>query len=61
MAIALLEYTEALQIRRELATQNPATFLPSIAMTLHNLAILHSDTNETALAMLAYQEALQIY
>ena len=30
-------------------------------MTLNNLANLHSDTNETALAMLAYQEALQIY
>ena len=30
-------------------------------MTLNNLAILHWNTNETALAMLAYQEALQIY
>ena len=30
-------------------------------MTLNNLAILHGNTNETALAMLAYQEALQIH
>ena len=30
-------------------------------MTLNNLAILHSDINETALARSEYQEALQIY
>ena len=30
-------------------------------MTLNNLAGLHWNTNETALAMLAYQESLQIY
>ena len=52
---------EALEIYRELAKQNPATFLPDVAMTLNNLAVLHSTTNETDLAMSAYQEALQIY
>ena len=30
-------------------------------MTLNNLAILYGNTNETALAMSEYQEALQIY
>ena len=30
-------------------------------MTLNNLAGLHWNTNETALAMSEYQEALQIY
>ena len=31
-----------------------------MADTLNNLAILHRNANEIALAMLAYQEALQI-
>ena len=53
-------YQEALEIRRELAKQNPATFLPKVAMTLNNLAILHRNTNEMAIALSEYEEALQI-
>jgi len=44
-------YQEALEIRRELAKQNPATFLPYVATTLNNLAILHRNTNEMAIAL----------
>mgnify|MGYP002654259134 CR=1 FL=1 len=61
IVIALAEYQEALQIRRELAVENPRSFLPDVAMTLNNLANLHKNTNEMAIALAEYQEALQIY
>jgi tetratricopeptide (TPR) repeat protein len=54
-------YQEALEIYRELAKQNPATFLPYVANTLNNLAVLHSNTNKMASALSEYQEALGIY
>jgi len=60
MAIAEQEYQEALQIRRELAVENPRSFLPDVATTLHNLAVLHDIKNEMAIAEQEYQEALQI-
>ena len=60
MAIAEQEYQEALQIRRELAVENPRSFLPDVATTLNNLAVLHSDKNERLIALAEYQEALQI-
>ena len=53
-------YQESLQIYRELATQNPATFLPYVANTLNNLANLHRNTNEMVFALSEYAEALQI-
>ena len=61
MAIAFSEYREALEIRRELAKQNPATFLPDVATTLNNLANLHQNINEMAIALSEYTEALEIY
>jgi tetratricopeptide (TPR) repeat protein len=39
---ALEKYQEALKIYRELAKENPRTYLPDVAMTLNNLANLHS-------------------
>jgi tetratricopeptide (TPR) repeat protein len=60
IVIAEQEYQEALQIRRELAVENPRSFLPDVATTLNNLAVLHSDKNEMAIALAEYQEALQI-
>jgi len=54
-------YEEALQIYRELAKENPRTYLPDVAMTLNNLAILHSNQNEYGDALEKYEEALQIY
>jgi hypothetical protein len=40
-----------LQIRRELAVENPCSFLPDVAMTLNNLAVLHKNKNEMAIAL----------
>ena len=55
------EYREALEIRRNLAQENPRTFLPDVSMTLNNLAILHSDKNDYESAEAEYREALEIY
>ncbi|MFM7439261.1 MAG: tetratricopeptide repeat protein [Snowella sp.] len=52
---ANLYYTEVLEIDRNLGD------LSNLATTLNNLAILHSDRNELAIAEAEYQEALQIY
>ena len=54
-------YEEALQIYRALAKENPAAYLPDVAMTLNNLANLHYAKNEFAAALEKYEEALQIY
>ncbi|MFN5856099.1 MAG: tetratricopeptide repeat protein [Pseudanabaenaceae cyanobacterium] len=54
-------YQEALEIYRKLAAQNPDTFLPYVAATLNNLAVLHWNTNEMAIALSEYTEALGIY
>ena len=53
-------YQEALSIRRELAKANPEAYLPDVAMTLNNLAILYRDTQRMKAAEEAYQEALSI-
>ncbi|MCB9311108.1 MAG: tetratricopeptide repeat protein, partial [Lewinellaceae bacterium] len=58
---ALEKYEEALMIYRELAKENPRTYLSYVAMTLNNLANLHSDKNEFPQALEKYEEALQIY
>jgi tetratricopeptide (TPR) repeat protein len=57
---AISQYEEALKIRRELAKENPRTYLPDVAGTLNNLAILHSDKNEFPQALEKYEEALKI-
>ncbi|MFK8181952.1 MAG: tetratricopeptide repeat protein [Phormidesmis sp.] len=54
-------YEEALRIRRELAKENPRTYLPYVATTLNNLANLQSDRNDYAQAMDSYDEALRTY
>jgi tetratricopeptide (TPR) repeat protein len=38
---ALQEYEEALEIRRELAKENPSAYLPDVAMTLINIGIYY--------------------
>ncbi len=58
---AILLYEEALQIYRSLAQSNSQTFLPDVATTLNNLAVLHSDKNELEKAEEEYVEALGIY
>ncbi|MEA5462413.1 tetratricopeptide repeat protein [Leptothoe sp. PORK10 BA2] len=58
---AKLLYEEALHIRRELAEENPRTYLPDVAHTLNNLAILQKAQNEYGAAQGNYEEALQVY
>jgi len=53
-------YEEALKQCRSLAAANPEAFLPRVAGTLNNLAILHYAQNAFGLALAAYEEALQI-
>ena len=55
------EYQMALKIYRDLAAKNPDAYLPRVADTLNNLALLHADTNQLELAEEEYQEALKIY
>jgi len=59
IAIALTEYQEALQIRRELAVENPRSFLPDVAMTLLNLSLFYSQSQPEKSLPLA-QEVLEI-
>ena len=55
-----IAYDEALHIFRRLADANPDTYLPDLAMTLNNLAVLYSDRHDLAAAQAAYDEALHI-
>jgi hypothetical protein len=61
---ALAEYEEALQIRRNLAAENPSTYLPYVAMALLNLSIFYlqaqpNQEQSIVLAMEVIQIALQ--
>ena len=51
----------ALEIYRDLAKSNPAAYLPDVATTLNNLAILHYKTNRHKEAEAESGEALEIY
>ena len=53
-------YSEALLIRRELAKDNPQTYLPDVADALNNLGILHACRNEQERAEKSFSEALHI-
>ena len=57
---ANIQYEEALKIYRELAKENPRTYLPNVATTLNNLAVLHSDKKEFPQALGKCEEALKI-
>ncbi len=48
-------------IYQELAKENPRTYLPYVATTLNNLAVLQKAKNEFPQALEKYQEALKIY
>ena len=56
----LFLFQEALKIWRQLVQDYPKTYLAGLAMTLNNLANLHSDKNELAQAESEYEEALKI-
>ena len=54
-------YEEVLQALRELAQQNPETYLPKVATSLNNLGVLLHNTNDLKKAQDYYEEALQIH
>lgn len=55
-------YQEALKHYRSLAKKNPETFLPDVARTLNNLAIVHANIKEyDGLALKESEEALKLF
>jgi tetratricopeptide (TPR) repeat protein len=59
MEEAQKELHEALQIRRELAQENPDAYLPGVAQTLLNLGVLNYGEHRTEQARQEYEEALK--
>ncbi len=53
-------FERALELRRQLAPQNPAAYLPDVATTLNNLGNLDRLENRPQDARQAYEEALNI-
>lgn len=58
--LASENYSEALNIRRKLATDNPEAFLPDVANTLNKLANLQYKFDQNKIALKNYNEALRI-
>ena len=54
-------YQKCLEIRRQLAAENPKTYLSPLAKTLTGLGILHVDTREYSKTSEEYEEALTIF
>ena len=54
------KYALAIGVYRQLAKANPSVYLPDVAMTLNNLANLHSATDRLEEAEKEYSEALGI-
>lgn len=57
---AYLHYTEALQIRRQLAKSNPSQLNSAVASTLNNLAVLKDTQGHAEEALMYYDEALEL-
>jgi tetratricopeptide (TPR) repeat protein len=60
-AAALVSYTEALPLYRELAAKNPDVYLPDVAMTINNLGNLQENSNDYTAALASFTEALTQY
>jgi tetratricopeptide (TPR) repeat protein len=54
-------FERALELRRQMAQQNPAVYLPDIATTLNNLGNLDRLENQPEEARRHYEEALKIH
>ena len=54
-------FDRALELRRQLAEQNPAVYLPDIATTLNNLGNLDRLENQPEEARRHYEEALKVH
>jgi tetratricopeptide (TPR) repeat protein len=54
-------YEEALKIYRQLARQDPDMYLPDVAGTLSNLAVLDESQKQIEESRVHYTEAMAIY
>ena len=54
-------FEKALRIRREMAKGNPDVYLPDVAETLSNLAVLDQEEHQVESGRKGYKEALGIY
>ena len=54
-------YEEALGLRRELARNNPETYLPYVASSLNKLGLLYSYQSRSDDARPPHEEALKVY
>lgn len=61
MEAARSHLEQALAMRRELARENPNTYLPDMAVTLNNLANLERTQNNLESARRYYEEGLEIH
>jgi Tetratricopeptide repeat len=50
-----------LKIYRKLAEREPKTYLPGVAATLNELAIIDGEQNRTEKARMEFEEALNTY
>ena len=57
---AVASFTEALDIRRQLAEARPDVYLPYVAMTLNNLGNVQINMNRFEAAVASFTEALDI-
>ena len=55
------EYEKALKTYRKLAEKEPETYLPGVAATLNDLAIIDGDQNRVEKARKEFEEALNTY
>ncbi|MGH2708042.1 MAG: hypothetical protein ACRDJK_07075, partial [Actinomycetota bacterium] len=58
---ALPSITEAVELYRRLARDNPAAFLPDLATSLNNLAPMQSEVGMRAEALSSITEAVELY
>ena len=61
MEAARKGFEEALKIRRELVQKNPDTYLPDVAETLNDVAVLDRHQKRMEAARKGLEEALGIY
>jgi hypothetical protein len=55
------ECEKALKTYRKLAEREPETYLPGVAATLNDLAIIDGDQNRVEKARMEFEEALDTY
>ena len=58
--LAEKQYRQCLEIYWALEKENPKVYLPDVATTLNNLAVIHKTVNEYPKALKEYEEALEI-